>query len=241
MVRLALQPEFILSIAGFRVSNTLLTAVLTSLILIALTAVLRLGGRSRLWFLFEAIVDYSLKAVDLVTGDRAESKRVYPLAMTFLLFIVVANWLVLIPGFLGSLVIIRDGRSFTLLKSPTADLNVTLMLAAVSMVSVEYFSISHLGLAKFIGRFINFSSWPLFISGLFELLSELIKVLSLSLRLFGNIFGGEVVIVIVSFLVPLIAPVLFYLLEFFVGFIQAVIFAVLTLAYAKFSTQEQRA
>ncbi len=239
MVRLSLQPELVLSIAGFQVSNTLLTAVLTSLILFALTSILRFGKRKSLWFFFEAIVDRSLRAMDLITGNRDETKRIFPLAMTLLLFIVVANWLVLVPGFLGSLVVTRGGRSFSLLKSPTADLNVTLMLAAVAMVSVEYFSISRLGFAKFIARFFNFSSWPLFISGLFELLSEFIKVISLSLRLFGNVFGGEVIIVTMSFLLPYIAPSLFYLIEFFVGFVQAVIFAVLTLAYAKFSTQEQ--
>jgi len=85
-------------------------------------------------------------------------------------------------------------------------------------------------------RFFNFKNPMAFILGFFEMISEAVKILSFSFRLFGNVFAGEVLLLIIAFLVPYIIPLPFMILEVFVGIIQAFIFAILTLTYIKTST-----
>lgn len=116
-------------------------------------------------------------------------------------------------------------------RSPSADLNFTLALAIISVLSVQIVGITMTGFFKYLKKFINFSGPIKFFVGLLELISEIAKLISFSLRLFGNIFAGEVLLLVIAFLVPLIAPIPFYLLEIFVGFVQALIFSMLTLVF----------
>src|SRR5581483_12450269 len=105
-----------------------------------------------------------------------------------------------------------------------------------SFIFVEMWGFQSLGL-KYLGKFFafppfaKFSPIGLFV-GFLEFLSELIRIISFTFRLFGNIFAGDVLITFISFLAPFIFPVVFYGLETFVGFIQAAVFALLTLVFA---------
>jgi F-type H+-transporting ATPase subunit a len=118
-----------------------------------------------------------------------------------------------------------------LFRSPSADLNFTLALAIISVLSVQVVGIAMAGFFRYIKKFINFTGPIKFFVGILELISEIAKLISFSLRLFGNIFAGEVLLLVIAFLVPLIAPIPFYLLEIFVGFVQALIFSMLTLVF----------
>jgi F-type H+-transporting ATPase subunit a len=90
-----------------------------------------------------------------------------------------------------------------------------------------------LGVGGYFGRFINLKQGPLgFYIGILETISELAKVISLSFRLFGNIFAGEVLLSVIGFLVPLVITIPFLGLELFVGAIQAFVFSLLTLVFA---------
>jgi F-type H+-transporting ATPase subunit a len=109
-------------------------------------------------------------------------------------------------------------------------------LALFSVLAIQFFSLRTLGFKGYIGRFLNFVNPIKFILGFFEVISESVKVLSFSFRLFGNIFAGEVLLLIIAFLIPYIIPLPFMILEVFVGIIQAFIFAVLTLTFIKTST-----
>lgn len=129
-----------------------------------------------------------------------------------------------------------NGHPVPVLRSPNSDLNTTLALAIFSVVSIQFFSIQVLGLGGFISRFLNFKGPIEFILGFFELISESVKVVSFSFRLFGNVFAGEVLLLIIGFLVPYIIPLPFMLLEIFVGLIQAFIFAILTLTFIQTGT-----
>jgi F-type H+-transporting ATPase subunit a len=82
-----------------------------------------------------------------------------------------------------------------------------------------------------VSRYINFSSPINFFIGILELLGELTKIISLSFRLFGNIFAGEALLLIIGFLTPYIIPIPFLGLEIFGGFIQALVFSTLTLVF----------
>lgn len=123
------------------------------------------------------------------------------------------------------------------LRAPTADLNMTLALGLLSVILIEYFGLKALGL-EYLTRFFNFREGPMFtVIGFIELLSEFIRIVSFAFRLFGNIFAGEVVLIVMGYLFPYMLPLPFYAFEVFVALMQAVIFSVLTLVFMSMATQ----
>lgn len=145
----------------------------------------------------------------------------------------------------------QDGKSvgelIPFLRGPNTDLNTPLALAIASAIAVETWGITSLGLFGYGKKFINLGTLlrglvhfnpgmalqgviDAFV-GLLELISELVRLVSFTFRLFGNMFAGEVVILMFTFLTPLVITVVFYGLELFVGVIQAFIFAMLTLVF----------
>jgi F-type H+-transporting ATPase subunit a len=165
----------------------------------------------------------------------------FPLVATFFIFIIVNNWAGLIPGF-GSIGIyeMKEGHEVFVpfLRSANADLNTTIMLSLVSVIVIQIVGIGVIGLKSYTKKFFNFSSPILFFVGILELISEFIKIISFSFRLFGNVFAGEVLLIVITMLVPYILPIPFYGLELFVGFIQALVFTMLTLVFIKMATIE---
>ncbi|MGB0384978.1 MAG: F0F1 ATP synthase subunit A [Ardenticatenaceae bacterium] len=116
-------------------------------------------------------------------------------------------------------------------RAAATDLNFTFALALIAMFMVQFYGVQALGLSYF-SKFFNFKGGAMGIfMGLIELISEFAKILSFAFRLFGNIFGGQVLLFVMAFLVPWFLPVPFYGLELFVGFIQAFVFAILTLVF----------
>ncbi len=239
MISLGLKSEYIMSLFGVPITNTFLTTIIVSVLLIVLSIFFYFKKDTRdnivinvlRIFIFEI-----LKFIDSITGSRKMSKQVLPLVSTFFIFILTANLLALIPGFLGSLYVHTAEGNLPLLKSPNSDLTTTLALALFSVVSIQFFSIRILGIKLYIARFINFAGPIKFITGFFEMISEGVKILSFSFRLFGNIFAGEALLVVIAFLVPYIIPLPFIFLEIFVGIIQAFVFAMLTLTFLKIGT-----
>ena len=141
-------------------------------------------------------------------------------------------------------------------RSPSTDMNMTLALALISVVMTQVYGMQQIGVIKYWGRFFNFTKLGGFFSSLFkgkpnfglfgfgiidffvaflEFISEIVKVLSFTFRLFGNIFAGEVVLLIMAFLFFAL-PFPFYALEVFVGFMQAFVFAILTLVFMTIAT-----
>ncbi|NJN67162.1 MAG: F0F1 ATP synthase subunit A [Chloroflexaceae bacterium] len=125
-----------------------------------------------------------------------------------------------------------------LLRSPSADLNFTFALALLVFVYIEYWGFSTLGVG-YITKFFNTHGFKKGVLpglmdlavGLLEFISELARIIAFSFRLFGNIFAGEVLLLVMAFLVPVVLPMPFYGFEIFVGFIQAFVFAMLTMAF----------
>ena len=113
----------------------------------------------------------------------------------------------------------------------------TLALALIAVTLSHFFGVASLGALRHAGKFFNFRNPIGFFVGILEFISEFAKIVSFSFRLFGNVFAGEVLLVIITFLVPYLAPVPFYGLEIFVGFIQALIFAVLTTMFLVVATE----
>lgn len=121
----------------------------------------------------------------------------------------------------------------------SVDLNVTLALAIIAFVSIELAGIFYVGVFKYAGKFLNFSSPINFLVGIIELISEVARLVSFSFRLFGNMFAGKTLILVAMFFVPLIVPVPLMLYEVFVGFIQASIFSLLTLFFIKLAISSE--
>lgn len=117
-----------------------------------------------------------------------------------------------------------------LLRGATADLNMTLALALVAVIAMQYFGFLNLG-THYISRFVNFKDPIMFSVGLLEIVSDISKIISFAFRLFGNIFAGEVLLAVMAFLMPFIVPLPFLMMELFVGVIQALVFSMLSTAF----------
>ncbi len=242
MINISLQPEYVLSILGLQLTNTFLTSILVTILLGILGIIFYLKRDNHKNIIINAtrvLVFELLKLTDTVTQDRELSKKILPLITTFFLFIVTANLLALIPGFFGSFFINTPTGEFSVLRSPNSDLTTTVALALFSVFAIQFFSLQALGIKNYTKRFLNFTNPIKLILGFFEIISESVKILSFSFRLFGNIFAGEVLLLVIAFLVPYIIPLPFMILEVFVGIIQAFIFAILTLTFIKTSIIRQ--
>ena len=126
------------------------------------------------------------------------------------------------------------------LRAPAADLNVTFAFALVAVFMIEFWGFQALGLGYLGKFFINpfgKDGAIMTLVGIIEFISEIMRIVAFAFRIFGNIFGGEVVLAVMSFLFAYLLPLPFYGLELFVAFIQAVIFAVLTLVFSALAVQ----
>jgi F-type H+-transporting ATPase subunit a len=174
-------------------------------------------------FVFEALENFAISL-------GGEAARPYvPVFAGFFLFILFANWSGLLPIF---------GR-VEALRAPTSDINITIGLAICSFLFFEYQGFRRLGVRGYLGKFFVFSGFKegfgngvvgLFV-GLIEFFLEFIKPVTLSMRLFGNIFGGEVALAVLTALTIAIIPVGMLGLELLLNFVQALIFSTLTLMF----------
>lgn len=233
--------------SGFAITNTLLSSLVTSILIIALfflaTRKIAMVPKGVQNFI-EAIISAMYGFVESVAGSN-NARRFFPFFATIFLFVLVNAWLGLLPIYpsLGFKDIETGEITRHLLRPAGTDLNMPLALAIVSFVFVEYWAIRTLGLGYF-KKFFRFSGlirvrnpqtlFQAFIDifvGLLELLSELVRVVSFTFRLFGNMTAGEILLLVTAFLVPFVFVLPFYGLEILVGFIQALIFAGLTLVF----------
>jgi len=255
--------EPVFNLGNFTVTNSLINSWLTVLIIFALAVVI--GKKVKkipqgLQNYSELILEGAMNMSDSVTGSRKKTKKIFPIIFAIFIFILVNNWLGLIPG-IGSIGFIEghEGRQVfvPLLRGGTADLNTTLALALFAVFGSNLFGFITVGVWKYFNKFINIKAfWAIpkkiikdpaiiFVNpikafvGLIEIVGEIAKVASLSFRLFGNIFAGEVLLSAMAVIFAFILPVPFMFLEVIVGVIQALIFAMLTLVYFTISGTEE--
>ena len=240
-----LAPYVLGHIGGLPITATLVTAWLTMLLLIATAYVV--GRRMTLipgnmQSVFELLIGGAYDYIADVLESKERARTYFPIIMTIFIFILAMNWLGLFPG-VTSIGFFEghgdEAHLVPLFYPPAADLNITIAFAVIAFVTVEVAGVVAIGAWKYAGKFINFKSPLAFVIGLIELLSELARLVSFSFRLFGNIFAGKTLLLVVMFLAtPYILPVPLIAYEFFVGFIQAFIFAILTLYFIKLATEE---
>lgn len=239
-IHVVLKAEEVFNLYGFPVTNSLLMTVITTVILITFAFALRsklamIPGKLQagVEMLFQGVLDYMTETLE----SEKLARTFFPLIMTVFLFVFVANELAFIPG-VGSILVEHLGTSVPLLRAPAADLNMTLALAIIAFMVIEIAGIAMLGFFKYAGKYVNFSSPVNFAVGLIELISNVGRLISFSFRLFGNVFAGEVMIIVAGFFVAYLVPVPLMAFEVFVGFIQAVVFSMLILFFIKLSIME---
>lgn len=246
-MHISITAEKIFELGGWPITNSILLAVV-ALALLLLTGILlrhRLAlVPGKLQSTFEIALENLLSLMDSILASRSLSERYLPLIATIFVFILTSNWLGLLPG-IGSLGFYEESHGervlVPLFRAPSADLNFTIALAIISVLSVNILGIAAIGFGKHFKKYFNFSNPILAFTGLLEFISEFVKIISFSFRLFGNVFAGEVLLTIVAVLVPYLVPLPFLLLEVFVGFIQAFIFSMLTLVFVAIAVREEQA
>jgi F-type H+-transporting ATPase subunit a len=255
--------EPIFNIGSFTVTNSLLNSWLVIFIIVIVCLALKRGIKSvpgKLQNVFEMTVEGFLGIFDSVTGSREKSLKFFPFVFSFFLLILINNWLGLLPGIgsIGKIVTENGGRVFVpFFRGGTADLNTTLALAIIGVVASHVFGVMAVGAWDYLNKFINIKvlleipkkvrkdPTVLIVNpikafvGLIEIIGEAAKVASLSFRLFGNIFAGEVLLAAMAAILAFGLPIPFMFLEVIVGLIQALIFAMLILAYLTMSTSKE--
>ncbi len=249
-----LYAEPIYHFGNFTVTNALFTSWIVVFILIIVAVVIRIKIKKipkGIQNLFEIVIEGAESLCDQVTNSRAITNKAFPIVFSVFMIVLLNNWMGILPfGGFGFIEIGEHGKAFIpLIRSGTADVNGTLSLAVLSVLGANIFGIISIGLWKSINKFVNLKALGsiftkirkdpaiimtapiMFAVGFIEFVGEFAKIASLSFRLFGNVFAGEVLLASMGAILAYALPTPFLLLEVFVGVIQAFIFAILTLVY----------
>ena len=243
-----------LSVTQFAITNTLLSAWVASIVIILFFV---LGARKRAMVpgRFQAVVESIFEGVlsfaSSVLGPEM-ARKAFPVVATIFFFVLFNAWIALFLVPLYQAVGFGSGGLWDfkleahLIRPAGTDVNMPLALALVSFVFVEYWGLRVLGLGYF-KKFFAFGNLlrgrpsgliDVFV-GILELISELVRIVSFTFRLFGNMTAGEILVVMITFLVPFVANIFVFGLELLVGLIQAVIFAGLTLVFLSLAVHHE--
>lgn len=256
---IAVPVDVLFTIGSFPVTNTLIVTWVTILVLLGIFfAAIRRPSLvpAPVQNFVEWVTELLLNLCEEVAG-REDGRRFFPWVATIFLFVLLANWWEVIPGVetFGTLgnseipgcqnvhpvggIFLFGSQSNCItpwLRPPSTDLNLTIAIAVISVFMTQVYGFKKLGAFQHITKYINYREGVLgILIGLLEFVLEMIRVVSFSFRLFGNLFAGDVLLLVMAFLVPVLAPSAFYFLEIFVGFIQAFVFAMLTLVFMTLS------
>jgi F-type H+-transporting ATPase subunit a len=252
-----LKPGILFHVSSLPVTNTMVTAWITIVILVILTwlafrkpKMVPVGVQKFMEFVYNSLLNFCTG----IAGEK-DGRRFFPFVATIFLFVITNAYLGLLPFFGDSLYVVGEGGAhIPLLRAANTDINVPLALALFAWIAIEVFGIKAHGFFRYMQKFINtrrlgkglkalftgkagsalgdilFGAIDIFV-GFLELISEFIRIVSFTFRLFGNMTAGEVLILIVAFLAPLVLGFLVYGLETLIGFVQALIFGGLTLVW----------
>jgi F-type H+-transporting ATPase subunit a len=212
------------------ISNTILTMWIVMALVLAGAILMTRGGnlvpgrgQNLFEFFYEFLSDFGIG----LAGPKA--RPYIPIFAAFFILILFDNWIGLVPP-VGKI---------PQLRAPSSDVNITIGMALVSFVIFHVEGFRHLGVRGYLGKFFPIGQFrhgigtgfiAMFV-GLIELMLEFVKPVTLSMRLFGNIYGGEVALGVITALTIAIIPVALIGLELMLNAIQALIFSVLTLMF----------
>jgi F-type H+-transporting ATPase subunit a len=250
-----LPAETVFSLFGFPIANSVIAAWVTMFVLVVISFIVTRRMKiipGRLQAALEFLIGWVYDLCVSVAGEK-NGRRFFPIVTTIFLFVGFNAWLALLPGF-GSIEYHTLEGGVHLLRPANTDINMPLALACMTFFYVEFVGLKTLG-TGYIKKFFNlseirkafqsigrgkigdgmvglFAGFMGLFAGFLEAIGELIRIISLTFRLFGNMTAGEILLLVAMFLVPWLFALPFYGLELLIGFIQALIFAGLTLIFA---------
>ena len=253
---ISIKGETILNLYGFHVTNSLITSLIVTVLFLFIglyySSQVNKKHKSTFFYVIQGMLEALHDLFSSVLGNKVNT--FFSLLAAFFFFVLLNNWFGLLPG-VGSYMVkpvsipavkevhveetakvkeettkVHEPEKSPLLRAATADLNTTIALALITVVLTQIFGFKFIGAGAHLKKYAS----PI---GFLEGFSEISRILSFSFRLFGNIFAGEVMIVIISFLLPILTPP-FFLLEVFVGFIQAVVFSMLSAVFINLAIQK---
>lgn len=248
-------------IGSLPITNSLFTTWIVVVIVLLISIAIKIKAKlipKGIQNVFEMLIEGAMDLADQVTGSKKITNKVFPLAFAIFIFVLINNWLGILPlGGFGIIETTEHGKAFIpFIRSGTADINTTLALGIVSVIGANIFGIISIGVWKMFNKYVNVKAFGemvrkvrkdpavlisapiMFFVGILELVGEFAKIASLSFRLFGNVFAGEVLLMSMSAILAYGLPLPFMGLELFVGFIQAFIFSILTLVYFTIAASE---
>jgi F-type H+-transporting ATPase subunit a len=234
-LEISLAPEALFHIGSFPVTNSFLMMLAVTLFLsifvITLSKRLKMsptGSQN----VFEMMIEGGQSFIKSIIDDDKKVKKVFPLVFSLFVFILIANLANFIPGQMA--LTLKEGDRFVpVFRGVMADYSMVLVLTLITIITVQITGFIMCGPFGYLGKFFNFKNPLKLFVGLLEFIGELAKILSLSFRLFGNIFAGEVLMSVMLFLAPFIIPLPFMALELMTAVVQAFVFSVLTLVFTK--------
>lgn len=191
----------------------------------------RRGKKNKLVSLVTWGYESLLNQVESIVGDKTKARKLAPLPISLFFIILVNYWLGILP-FVGPITL----GGVPVFRGLMADMNTTFALAIISMVAVQIYAAKTHGFFGNVGRYlVNPFKDPIgsFV-GLLEIIAELSRLIALSLRLFGNVFAGEVLLIMIGYMTSYAAGIAllpFMIFELFIGFIQAYVFFMLTTVF----------
>lgn len=244
---IVLKAEELFSVGPFVVTNSTLLGIAVAAFMIWLLTKaaqeVSVKPGSRLSQVIEAGCEFVINTAEGIFHSRKKAVAYAPMLLTLFFFILFNNWAGMLPG-VGTILSRSHGEAAPLFRAFTSDINGTLALAIVTIVSVQVYAIRELGVKGHLKHYFSNQPWNpinLFV-GLLEVIGEFTRMMSLSLRLFGNVFAGEVLLGVIAKISSLGSPVTtlpFIFMELFVGFIQAFVFTMLTIVFLAVATHHE--
>jgi F-type H+-transporting ATPase subunit a len=244
-----LAAEPVVTVLGLHLTNSMVYGLLMSVLVLGLfgwaARYTSTRPTSKLAFAVESLVEFVLGLGEENFGSRKKAIRFMPLLMTLFIFILFSNLFALVPG-VGTVNVATEEGQIPLLRAFTTDLNATLAMAILTIGTIQVVAIRELGIKKHLMHYFTNKPWnPMnFFIGMIEVMGEFIRIITLSMRLFGVIYAGEVLIHVVGQLAGnygWAATFPIYLLEIFFGVIQAYLFMMLSMVYLAIATNDEHA
>ncbi|OGF27045.1 hypothetical protein A2303_04180 [Candidatus Falkowbacteria bacterium RIFOXYB2_FULL_47_14] len=259
-MNISLSPEILFHIGSFAVSNALLWSFFISAVLMVIALIF--GSRlkevpGRVQGLIEIIVGGAFDFVRSIIGSDRKARRIFPLVFSMFVFTLISNLFTYIPG--QSALSVRGAEgTVPLFRAVMSDYGQVFMMTILTVVLVQIVTIVVHGPFGYLGKFINLKGIFKFFAALFrgqfrpgdffqgfldlflglmDIVGELAKIFSLSFRLFGNIFAGEVLTAVILFLAPFFVPLPFMFLGLLTAVVQAFVFSILTLIFVTMASE----
>jgi len=234
-IHISLASQTLFTVAGFNVTNAMVTGTLSLVIfLVVFVYVSRMvaaGRYNRFIGLIQWAFEGMLSQIDGVIPDKVLARKIAPLALTLFFYVLISYWMSILPGLEA---ITYNG--VPVLRSIAADMNFTFAIAIIALVIVQVYAIRQHGPIGNVRRYLrNPLKDPIgAFEGILELIGEVSRYSALSLRLFGNCFAGEILLIIITALtgyLSVAALPVFMAFELFIGLVQAYVFFILTVIF----------